>query len=68
MDVAKPIDDPERVRAAGVEAGRIAQELWESAFNAVAEQHDPVRIEHVTMPFVRKVLDWVADHLKELSN
>ncbi len=33
------------------------------AYNAVAEQHNPVRVEHVTMPFARQVLDWVADHL-----
>lgn len=68
IDVGKPLDDPERGRAATAEAMRISQELWESVYNAAAERRDPVRIEHVTMPFVRKVFDWVADHLRELSN
>ncbi len=63
MDVEKPIDARERIKAAGVEASHITQELWDKAYNAVAENHDPVRVEHVTMPFARQVLDWVADHL-----
>ena len=63
MDVEKPIDARERIKAAGVEASHITQELWDKAYNAVAEQHDSVRVEHVTMPFARQVLDWVADHL-----
>ena len=65
IDVGKPIDEPERVRAAGVEASRIIQELWESVYNAAAEHHDPVGIQHVTIPFAREVLYWVADHLSD---
>ena len=63
LDVRKPIDDPERVRAAGVEASRITQELWEKAYNAAAGKHKPVRISHITMLFARGVLEWAANHL-----
>ncbi len=61
IDVRKPLDDSkERARIAGVEAGRITQELWAEAHGECAE---PVRIAPLTMLFARKVFAWAADHL-----
>lgn len=60
MDLGKDLGEKEMM-AANVEARRLAAEMWDSSFGD--EEYKPSH--EIVNATVRKVFDWVRDHLAD---